>query len=81
MKNPSDLYNFGKNVFKHPFIVDFFFFSAAAPSSAKSRLSYQAQPVSNGHHPPPIKQEPEPPKPLGAAGRLKSSTISRTTKP
>ena len=48
---------------------------AAAPSSAKSRLSYQAQPVSNGHHPPPIKQEPEPPKPLGAAARRKSNCV------
>lgn len=51
---------------------------AAAPSSAKSRLSYQAQPapqpVSNGHAPS-NKQEPEPPKPLGAAARRKSNCV------
>ena len=40
--------------------------SAAAPSSAKSRLSYQAQPLSNGHQAP--KPDPDPAKPVGAAG-------------
>lgn len=43
------------------------YYTAAAPSSAKSRLSYQAQqqPVSNGH--PVNKQQPDT-DPKGAAG-------------